>query len=278
MGRVLLFVVLFGVLGAVAYVYRGQTTPPTPRSVVEKAMAETLSKRKLAAPERELLRIQLALADFTARKGTPPDTLGELVPTYFEELPKNPETKEPFPYRREGHAFVIGDTTAAERQSSAQKSGESATSAKEGSSSKPLSEEEFVNPNTMKEDTFVYDSTGKRDPFVPFDMSKKSDVRTPLTAYSLTQLRVSAILMSNIAGQQSTAIVEDSSGKGFTVRVGTAIGNENGTVASIEPTMVKVLERSTDFTGKETTKLTEMKLEVKPAERAGKPGQRRRKP
>ena len=120
---------------------------------------------------------------------------------------------------------------------------------------------DFINPNTMQIDEFIYSVADKRDPFLPFDLSKrvKNDIKKyPLTAYSLGQLRVTAILGG--ADGTFTAIVEDNSGKGYTIKPGSKIGNAGGEVVEIEEKKVKVLESYVNFNGEEVNNVVEMKI------------------
>ncbi|MCA9989195.1 MAG: pilus assembly protein PilP, partial [Anaerolineales bacterium] len=118
-------------------------------------------------------------------------------------------------------------------------------------------------PNTLKEEEFVYDPRGKRDPFRPFNLNLRivnDGTMTPLEQYTLGQLRVTAIISEKSTG--GTAIIEDSAGKGYPVRVGTKVGNLGGVIVSIEPDRVKILETQIDLYGKEKQNLTEMKIHL----------------
>jgi Tfp pilus assembly protein PilP len=127
--------------------------------------------------------------------------------------------------------------------------------------------EGFVNPNTLVLEEFNYDAKGRRDPFLPFDFSPEDDVdmsQPPLQRYSLGQLKVTAVLQDSDG--DSTAIVEDATGRGYTVRAGTRLGNRNGVIVSIKPEGINVVETSIDFTGKETKNAVYMKLQTNPGD------------
>ncbi|MCB0345117.1 MAG: pilus assembly protein PilP [Bdellovibrionales bacterium] len=249
---VLLALVAGGVYG---YMRLG-TEKLTERSAITKAVEEVKANRTLTSEEEQLLRIQLALVDYVAKNQGPPESLFELVPVYFDVVPNNPKTKEPFFYKKEGRRFVLRPTEEVVTAEMVGEDGEMVVV-----EDPIIKDEDFVNPNEMTLDLATYDSTGKRDPFTPFDFSGASSARshlTPLEQYSLEQLRLTAVLES--VGGALTAIVEDSSGKGYTVRIGTRIGLDNGVVVSVEKDKLSILETKVDITGKETQSVRELKL------------------
>ncbi len=100
-----------------------------------------------------------------------------------------------------------------------------------------------------------YSPEGRRDPFKPFivqarmeEEEEEREPKTPLERYSLSQLKLVAILWG-IDG--AVAMVEDPEGKGYSIRVGTPIGNRNGRVKRILKDRVVVEERSVDIFGRE---------------------------
>ncbi len=249
-------VLLALVLGGVYAYMRMGTAKVTERSAITRAVEEVKANRTLSAEEEQLLRIQLALVDYVAKNQGPPQSLFELVPVYFDVVPSNPRTKKPFFYKKEGRRFVLRPS---EETATAEVMGEDGEMIVV--EDPVISDEDFVNPNEMTLDLATYDPTGKRDPFTPFDFSGAASDRshlTPLEQYSLEQLRLTAVLESE--GGALTAIVEDSSGKGYTVRIGTRIGLDNGVVVSVEKTKLSILETKVDITGKETQNVRELKL------------------
>ena len=120
-----------------------------------------------------------------------------------------------------------------------------------------------------------YSSEGKRDPFVPTNLSQTDGAQdgAPLERYSLSQLRLTAVLLDEKKG--STAIIEDGSGKGFTVRIGSRIGDRGGELITIERDRIQIRERTVDFTGKEREEVVEMKLPP-PSATASEKAQRKR--
>ncbi len=239
--------------------------PLTMRDRIEEAVSEAKRDGSLTPAQQDLLRVQLALIDQISRTGTPPGSLSELVPTYFDSIPKNPDTKKPFYYKRSGKAYIIR---------SSEEQGEFAVASLRGDGLQkiaPVSDKDFVNPNTMQIEEFVYDPSGKRDPFRPFDLSPKLDKNSglsPLEQYAIGQLRLTAVL--SFSADEVTAIVEDAGGKGYTVRKGTKIGNAGGVVVSIERDRLKVLETQIDLTGASKQTVIEMTIETADNEKGKK--------
>jgi Tfp pilus assembly protein PilP len=106
----------------------------------------------------------------------------------------------------------------------------------------------------------VYNPAGKRDPFVPFDFSRPSappDPANPLTGFDYKELRLSSVLAG---GEEPIAIVEDSTGRGFTVRQGTRIGKAGGEVIEIHRDKLVIQELRTDSRGGKYTERIELLL------------------
>ncbi len=232
----------------------------TIKEAIDKAAS---SKSNLSNQRRAQMKIQLAIADFMSKNnGTPPAKLDDLVPNYFDSVPTDPETGQPFPYTLQGKRYVLGATQAVVL---AGLGGDGSTP--------PSPEQQKLLIATLEEPAdkkqFVYDPTGKRDPFMPFDFAPKvaGDTGTPLERYSLGQLRLTAVLNG---GDEPAAIVEDATGKGFTVRKGTKIGNNGGTVVDILPDKVLILETATDFTGEKKSNTVELKIRTKDEEKNAK--------
>jgi Tfp pilus assembly protein PilP len=106
-------------------------------------------------------------------------------------------------------------------------------------------------------------STGLRDPFRPFNLALRpkpvETPRTPLEQYDVGALKLVAVIYDT---QNPKAMVEDDTGLGFTVGVGTRIGNQGGVVKIIEPERVIVEEEFVDFYGEK--KKSEIVLRLKP--------------
>lgn len=261
MVRILTFFLVIALLAVLGY--RQFSNPALDeRSQISMGVETVKKSKKLSASEEQILAVQLAILDYTAKKGVPPRSLNELVPTYFDSVPVQPGTSEPLAYKRTGTMYQLGEQVDQPVKLAKAKSDNSKETAE------IFTEEEkkqgFVNPNEMIMEEFVYDATGKRDPFRPFDLSGKKDSDgplTPLQRYSLKQLRCTSIVTNFNGGYN--AIVEDQSGKGYIVKKGTKIGDSNGEVVSIERDRIKILETKVDLTGKENTRVVEMKLQEK---------------
>ena len=104
-----------------------------------------------------------------------------------------------------------------------------------------------------------------RDPFVPFikftESSAKQKVKKPLLPlqrYTLSQLTLIAIIDAGKKGMW--AMVQDASGKGYTVREGMPLGSEGGIVKRILPDQVIVEQTKVDLLGKKKVRLIALKL------------------
>ena len=100
--------------------------------------------------------------------------------------------------------------------------------------------------NTRLASIKPYSSTGKADPFVPLfrkdetagdqqaaspgKKRKKRVPRTPLERVDLSQLKLTGIIRSP---QGNKALVEEATGKGYVVGVGTYLGNQGGKITEI---------------------------------------------
>lgn len=126
--------------------------------------------------------------------------------------------------------------------------------------SRPAARKVEKKPEKPKEEELVvekverpaYNPEGRRDPFRPFiaraTVKKRREPLTPLERYSLSQLRLVAIVWG-VDG--AVAMVEDPEGKGYSIRVGTPIGNRNGRVKEILKDRVIVEERFLDAFGRQ---------------------------
>lgn len=92
---------------------------------------------------------------------------------------------------------------------------------------------------------------GSRDPFRPMTLRPRVDSRprenlSPLERLELSQLKLVGIVWDI---KEPRAMVEDSTGLGYTIRVGTAIGNNNGKVKAIRRNEVVIEESFLDVAG-----------------------------
>nr|WP_319494504.1 pilus assembly protein PilP [uncultured Desulfobacter sp.] len=113
-----------------------------------------------------------------------------------------------------------------------------------------------------------YDSNGRVDPFVPLIAEKNTSgggessegakpkrTLTPLEKLALSQVKLVAIVeMQN----RTIAMVEEATGKGYEVAVGTYIGPNGGRVTAITQDGIEIEENVKDFQGKERKRYEEI--------------------
>jgi Tfp pilus assembly protein PilP len=105
-----------------------------------------------------------------------------------------------------------------------------------------------------------------RDPFRPPTMRTKVNTRarenlSPLERFDLAQLKVVGIVWDI---KEPRAMVEDSTGLGYVVKVGTPIGNNDGTVKAIRRNQIVVEESSDDIYGTRKKHDVSMNLQGEP--------------
>lgn len=121
-----------------------------------------------------------------------------------------------------------------------------------------------------------YDPTGKMDPFKPLfreepkpekDKAAKPKAperpRTPLERLDLGQLRLTAIVFSQ---NRPRAMVEEATGKGYVVGLGTPIGLERGQVTKITRDRIIIEHLQTDDFGNTSPQRRELKLQKPPGD------------
>ena len=106
---------------------------------------------------------------------------------------------------------------------------------------------------------YRYDPANKPDPFRPFILlQKKAETAiSPLQKYDLGQITLKAVVWGM---DQPRAMVEDPTGKGYVIQIGTDIGKNSGKVIKIDDRQVLVRETYVDYTGRETTKDVALKI------------------
>lgn len=260
--KILIFAgVLIVVQVVLLFVLGDSKEPVTIREAIDQAVAKNIA---LDSRRKEQLRIQLAINDFMAENGgNPPQSLDKLVPFYFDSVPIDPDTGNVFSYKIVNNRPLVG---AKPKSEGTEKKGtaKSSSGAQAGDDA-PLSkgEQEALIASLSEESSdsnFIYDASNKRDPFRPFSLAPKTDEdssKTPLEKFAIGQLRLTAVL-DGLA--EPKAIVENSEGRGFTVKKGTKIGTNNGVIVDIKPDKIIILETSIDFTGEKKNKTIEMSL------------------
>jgi type IV pilus assembly protein PilP len=136
--------------------------------------------------------------------------------------------------------------------------------------SSPLSQPEEKPLVTEPAQPQFYSAKGKIDPFLPLirteqkavvgtDAREKKPQRvlTPLEKLDLSQIRLVAVVL---AESGNIAMVEEISGKGYVVRIGTYIGKNEGRVEKILTNRIVIKEVVKNFRGDAVLRSREMKL------------------
>lgn len=122
-----------------------------------------------------------------------------------------------------------------------------------------------------------YNPVGKVDPFTPLykEETEKKAVnvvakpkgperpRTPLEKLDLGQLKLTAIVTTQ---GLKRALVEEASGKGYVVMMGTRIGLERGAVVEIDQDRIVIEHQGEDDFGKISSQKRELKLQKPPGD------------
>jgi Tfp pilus assembly protein PilP len=92
---------------------------------------------------------------------------------------------------------------------------------------------------------------GKRDPFRPFTLNNRPSQQrrenlSPLQRYEVGQLKLVGVIWDV---KEPNAMVEDSAGLGYVVRIGTPIGSNEGKVKAIQPAKIVIEEFEIDLYG-----------------------------
>jgi type IV pilus assembly protein PilP len=111
---------------------------------------------------------------------------------------------------------------------------------------------------------YSHNSMSKRDPFKPF-ISKaavgkgktRGERLVPLQRYNFSQLKLIGIIWRN---DKNMAMVEDPEGRGYVVKKGTLIGENNGRVTNILKDRVIIEEVYRNNSGKIKTRTASLKL------------------
>lgn len=104
---------------------------------------------------------------------------------------------------------------------------------------------------------------GRRDPFRPFTLNaraspaRKRDHLSPLERFELNQLKLVGVIAD---ARNSNALIEDTSGLGYVVKVGTPIGSSDGKVVAIKREGIVIEESFVDLYGAQKKREVNMKL------------------
>jgi Tfp pilus assembly protein PilP len=109
----------------------------------------------------------------------------------------------------------------------------------------------------------AYNPEGKPDPFQPlrsedeFKKKERLGKILPLQRFELSEFELVGIL--SLSGDRK-AVVQDMTGRGYTVQVGTRIGKKEGKVTRIDPKEVVIEEPFQDYLGRVKTRRVSLKL------------------
>jgi type IV pilus assembly protein PilP len=113
----------------------------------------------------------------------------------------------------------------------------------------------------------AYNPTGKPDPFQPPVLESGSDLKSrrarglPLQQFEVSEFELVGIVSG--AGE-NRAMVQDASGKGYLIKVGTPIGKNQGRVVAIADRRVLIEEKIKDFLGREKSRTVALKIPQAP--------------
>ena len=133
----------------------------------------------------------------------------------------------------------------------------------------PKSDSPSASEKTASSQEGIHPSpTGRRDPFRPFTLNVRSTVRrrenlSPLERYDLGQLKLVGVILS---AKEPTAMVEDSAGLGYVVKVGTPIGASDGTVKAIKQDGITIEEFFVDLYGARKRREVNMRISAENGE------------
>jgi Tfp pilus assembly protein PilP len=111
-----------------------------------------------------------------------------------------------------------------------------------------------------KEVVYIYNPGDRPDPFRPFYIESRRGETIlecrgvppgPLTEKEITQFSLVAVVGG---GKQTIAMVQDTEGKGYVLRLGTYVGMKCGKVATIGPDGVIIEEPYRDLLGRKQTR------------------------
>jgi hypothetical protein len=144
------------------------------------------------------------------------------------------------------------------------KMNESAVSGSNANDASPPTNENKTN----LEEKLHASPAGRRDPFRPFTLNVRPNVRrrenlSPLERHELGQLKLAGIVWNS---KEPTAMVEDSAGLGYVVKIGTPIGTSDGTVKSIKQNEIIIEEFFVDLYGAKKHREVRMRISAENVE------------
>lgn len=243
-----MLILCFVQAGYLAYVWV-TAEPEHISSAIDKAVSD------LSDPvEKERQRLRLAISQFVMRYQKPPTELEQLVPDYLTEVPRNPKTGDEFILVEKGMNVQVALNMQEAQAIKAKFPG----SAIRGE----VSEDELIDIAAIRTN-FSYNPTGKRDPFLPYGADvadQKGDCDTPIECTALVKLKLALVIDT---GAEKKAMVETPDGRGYTVKIGSKIGNAGGEIVDIKPDRLIVLEEGEDLAGNRHERTYELRLRQK---------------
>ncbi|MDY6851841.1 MAG: pilus assembly protein PilP [Thermodesulfobacteriota bacterium] len=147
------------------------------------------------------------------------------------------------------------------------KSGQPSAKKPAGEEPEKLTLEKLEQQKEAREREYIFNPEKMLDPFRPIEAviaarsatsdTPKAASLPPLQKMELSQLKLVAVVM---AGNNTRALVEDSTGMGYIISLGTRMGTRRGQVKSILPDKVEVVEDVQDFRGIKKTRVSVIKL------------------
>jgi type IV pilus assembly protein PilP len=113
--------------------------------------------------------------------------------------------------------------------------------------------------SSILNDGYTYDPKSRRDPFLSMaKLLKATQNRAELPP--LQRVELSDVKLIGVVSDHSGyyGLIQTPDGKGYTVRVGTLMGTNNGTIKNIVEQKIIVAEPTLDVTGKMTTREIEI--------------------
>ncbi len=253
---VILLVLCVAQAGFLFYTW-SQTKVETVASAIESAVVGVSDP-----VERERYKLRLSIMQYMVRYQKLPLDFELLVPDFLAEVPRNPKTGEEFILVEDGRAFQVAASMEEAR---------AFKTTFGGSIRGDTSGDDLIDIASIKS-TFSYNPSGKRDPFLPFgsDDTEGPCGTTPIECTALVKLKLALVIDT---GKEKRAMVETPDGRGYSVTIGSKIGNANGEVVDIKPDKVVVLEQSVDLAGNKNERTFELRLREDPeaatSEKAG---------
>jgi Tfp pilus assembly protein PilP len=205
-------------------------------------------------PAQALMRdVVKAVDKYKKDTGTMPPNLEVLKGKYLEEGSYNLAKKSNFQYvyvDKDSYRINVPTGAAPLKVAAAQPvAGEQA-----GAAAASASETSPTTALLTTETGWKYEPRGKIDPFKPFIVARRAEAATPEVAHKpLTPLQKMALseiqrgLKAIIWGKLgSSALVEDATGKGYVIKVGTYVGQNDGIVKKILEDRIIVEEYKRD--------------------------------